>query len=335
MNPARKIIPVLPSALTLGNLVCGFVAMAKVVDAIAGAGGQGPLDPEFADKILEASWFVMLGMVFDALDGRAARMTGQASALGGLLDSLSDMVTFGAAPALIAKAVYEHGKIGLDQPFVPKVVTALTALYLICAALRLARFSVSTDEDESSHHVFQGLPSPAAAALIVTACIFIFSGRHDVGLSPENADTLAIVVMRSLPFTACLLGLLMISSVPYVHVVQRYIGHTTRRSTFVKLVLIAAFMALFYEWSLFLVGLCYVLGGLILAARARFSGRPVHEHLPEPWAVDEADEHETGRDIDADIDPDVGSRADLPPDAGPQASQQGQEGNGHSRRFDS
>jgi CDP-diacylglycerol--serine O-phosphatidyltransferase len=288
VRSARSIIPVLPSALTLGNLVCGFVAMAKVVDATTGSGGGGPLDPEFAEKIVAASWFVLIGMVFDALDGRVARLTGQASAMGGLLDSLADVVTFGAAPALIAKAVYEHGKTGLDQPFVPKVITALTALYLICAALRLARFSAHTSTDEESHHVFEGLPSPAAAGLIVTACLFIFSGRHDVGLSPDAADSLAILIMRGLPFLACGLGMLMVTNVPYVHVVQRYVGQRTRRSTFVKLVLISAIILLFHDWSLFAAALAYVIGGLVLAARARITGRTIQEQLPEAWAVDDS-----------------------------------------------
>jgi CDP-diacylglycerol--serine O-phosphatidyltransferase len=287
VKSARAIIPVLPSALTLGNLVCGFVAMAKVVDATTGSGMGGPLDPSFADKIVEASWFVLFGMVFDALDGRVARITGQASAMGGLLDSLSDMVTFGAAPALIAKAVYEHGKIGLAQPFVPKVITALTALYLICAALRLARFSAHTGTDEESHHLFQGLPSPAAAGLIVTACIFIFSGRYDIGLPEQAADGLAILILRALPFLTCALGVLMVSNVPYVHVVQRYVGHRTRRSTFVKLVLIITIVLIFHDWSLFVVALAYVIGGLVLAVRARMTGRPIQEQLPEAWAVDD------------------------------------------------
>lgn len=296
MKSARAIIPVLPSALTLGNLVCGFVAMAKVVDATTGAGGGGPLDPAFAEKIVEASWFILFGMVFDALDGRVARLTGQSSAMGALLDSLSDMVTFGAAPALIAKAVYEHGKMGLDQPFVPKVITALTALYLICAALRLARFSANTSADEESHQVFEGLPSPAAAGLIVTACLFIFSGRHDVGLPEDTADSLAILIMRGLPFLACALGMLMVSNIPYVHVVQRYVGHRTRRSNFVKLVLIIGIILLFHDWSLFVASIAYVVGGLVLAARARMTGRSVHEQLPEAWALDDSasddDEHE-------------------------------------------
>ncbi len=292
MRTRMSIIPVLPSALTLGNLVCGFVAMAKVVDATTGSGGSDPLDPVFAEKIVEASWFILFGMIFDALDGRVARLTGQASAVGALLDSLSDVVTFGAAPALIAKAVYEHGKVGLDQPFVPKVVTALTALYLMCAALRLARFSANTDTDEESHHIFQGLPSPAAAGMIVTTCLFIFSGRNDIGLDSAPADALAIFFMRGLPFLACVLGLLMVSNLPYVHLVQRYVGHRTRRSTFVKLVLIVAIILLFHDWSLFVVSIAYVLGGMVIALRARMTGLPVQEQLPEPWAVDGDDEEE-------------------------------------------
>jgi len=110
---ARSIIPVLPTIMTLGNLVCGFMAMAKTVDAMTSSTGAGPLDPAFAEKILQAAGLVLLGMIFDALDGRVARLTKSTSPFGAQVDSLADAVTFGVTPALMAKVVYEHGKIGL------------------------------------------------------------------------------------------------------------------------------------------------------------------------------------------------------------------------------
>jgi CDP-diacylglycerol--serine O-phosphatidyltransferase len=287
MRSPRAIIPVIPAALTLGNLVCGFVAMAKTVDAMTNSRGTGPLDPAFSQRIAQAAFFVLLGMLFDVLDGRIARLTRQTSPFGAMLDSLADIVTFGVTPALMAKAMYEHAKTGLDQPFFPKVVTALCAVYVIGAALRLARFTVGTDSDEASHHLFTGLPSPAAAAVLVTSCIFVYEGRYDVGLSDPWADGLAVLVLRSLPATACLLGLLMVSRVPYVHVVQRYVGHRTGVANFVKLVLVGAFLLLFYGWALFVVSWVYVIGGLALAVRARITGRDLMEALPAPWDEDD------------------------------------------------
>lgn len=290
MNRARTIIPVLPTLMTLGNLVCGFMAMAKTVDAMAGSGHSGPLDPAFGEKILHAAGLVFLGMIFDALDGRVARLTKASSPFGAQVDSLADAITFGVTPALMAKVVYEHGKAGLLQPFMPKVVSALCALYVIGAVLRLARFTVGTDSDEDSHQTFVGLPSPAAAGLVASACVFIFSGRSSLPVDGSWQDGLAVWLLRCLPWTAALLGLLMISHVPYVHVAQRYLGlgHRARVTRFLRIVVIVALVLVFHEWSLFVASLVYVLGGLVLALRAALTDRSVLDGLPEPWVEAEA-----------------------------------------------
>lgn len=293
MSRTRGIIPVLPTLMTLGNLVCGFMAMAKTVDAMAVSGRSGPLDPAFAEKILHAAGLVFLGMIFDALDGRVARMTKASTPFGAQVDSLADAITFGVTPALMAKVVYEHGKEGLSQPFMPKVVSALCALYVIGAVLRLARFTLATDEEEESHQTFVGLPSPAAAGVIASACVFIFAGRSEVGLSAEWSDGLAIWFVRCLPWVAALLGMLMISHVPYVHVAQRYLGlgRRTRVPRFVNIVVIVALILVFHEWSLFVASLAYVLGGLFLAIRAHYTDQSVLDALPEPWIEDESVEN--------------------------------------------
>ena len=100
---------------------------------------------------------IFLAMVLDSLDGRVARMTNTQSAFGEQMDSLSDMVSFGAAPALISYiwALKELGRWGWIAAFV----------YCACAALRLARFNVNTGVVDKRY--FQGLPSPAAAALVI------------------------------------------------------------------------------------------------------------------------------------------------------------------------
>ncbi len=291
--PARRpLIPVLPTALTLGNLVCGFIAIAKTVDALQGAARDGnALDPLFADKIVQACWFVLAAMVFDALDGRVARLMNQSSPFGSQLDSLADMVTFGMAPALLAKVTYEHTLNQLGIPFHHGIVTLLCSLYMIGAALRLARFNVTTTEDADSHDTFLGLPSPAAAAMVITTCFFIFIGRHEVGLDDHVADKLAIYLLRGLPGLACALGLLMFSRVRYVHIAQRYIKSRTRFGTFAWMVLVGWIVVLFHEWLLFAASLTYVLGGLVIGLIARSRGRSPVESLPDPW---DADDDETG-----------------------------------------
>jgi len=291
MVKPRSIIPVLPSALTLGNLLCGFLAIAKTVDALQVSGGDGPLDPAFSAKILSAAYLVLLAMVFDALDGRVARLTKQTSAFGAQLDSLADVVTFGVAPAIMAKVAYEHGMAGLGYAYSAKLVTLLCGFYLVGAVLRLARFTAATEDDGDSHQTFEGLPSPAAAGVVLSLTLFIFDGRGHLPLFEDaSADSLAVWLLHGLPGIACALGLLMVSRVPYVHVVQRYVGHQTRVPTFVYIALLCLFMILFHEWSLMVVACSYVIGGAVLAISARIRGRTVLDHLPEPWGDELSDE---------------------------------------------
>jgi CDP-diacylglycerol--serine O-phosphatidyltransferase len=136
----RKGIYVLPNLFTLAALFGGFYSIVMAVN------GQFEL----------AAVGVFCAMVLDSLDGRVARMTNTQSAFGEQMDSLSDMVSFGAAPALISYiwALKELGRWGWFAAFV----------YCACAALRLARFNVNTTVVDKRY--FQGLPSPAAAALV-------------------------------------------------------------------------------------------------------------------------------------------------------------------------
>ena len=140
LRKPRKGIYVLPNLFTLAALFGGFYAIVMAMN--------GRFD--------QASVGIFCAMVLDSLDGRVARMTHTQSAFGEQMDSLSDMVSFGAAPALIAYewALRGLGRWGWFAAFV----------YCACAALRLARFNVNTAVVDK--RFFQGLPSPAAAALI-------------------------------------------------------------------------------------------------------------------------------------------------------------------------
>ena len=136
----RKGIYILPNLFTLGGLFGGFYAVVMAMN--------GRFDMAAAG--------IFCAMVLDSLDGRVARMTNTQSAFGEQMDSLADMVSFGAAPALIA---YEWSLKGLGRwGWIAAFV------YCACAALRLARFNVNTGVVDKRY--FQGLPSPAAAALV-------------------------------------------------------------------------------------------------------------------------------------------------------------------------
>jgi CDP-diacylglycerol--serine O-phosphatidyltransferase len=136
----RKGIYILPNLFTLAALFGGFYSVVMAMNARFDLAALG----------------VFAAMILDSLDGRVARMTNTQSAFGEQMDSLSDMVSFGAAPALIA---YEWSLKGLGRwGWIAAFV------YCACAALRLARFNVNTGVVDKRW--FQGLPSPAAAALV-------------------------------------------------------------------------------------------------------------------------------------------------------------------------
>ena len=174
----RKGIYILPNLFTLAALFGGFYAMVMAIDG----------------RFENAAIGVFCAMVLDSLDGRVARMTNTQSAFGEQMDSLSDMVSFGAAPALIAYvwALSTLGRWGWIAAFV----------YCACAALRLARFNVNTAVVDK--RFFQGLPSPAAAAL-VAGFIWLMT---DAGIDGEDVRWVAFAL-------TLYAGLTMVTNVPF------------------------------------------------------------------------------------------------------------------------
>jgi CDP-diacylglycerol--serine O-phosphatidyltransferase len=174
----RKGIYILPNLFTLAALFGGFYAIVMAMNGRFDLAAAG----------------VFCAMVLDSLDGRVARMTNTQSAFGEQMDSLSDMVSFGAAPALIAYewALKGLGRWGWIAAFV----------YCACAALRLARFNVNTAVVDK--RFFQGLPSPAAAAL-ATGFIWIMT---EYGVKPYDVAWVMFGV-------ALYSGLTMVTNVPF------------------------------------------------------------------------------------------------------------------------
>lgn len=174
----RKGIYILPNLFTLGGLFGGFYAIVMAVDG----------------RFENAAIGVFCAMVLDSLDGRIARMTNTQSAFGEQMDSLADMVSFGAAPALIVYvwALSSLGRWGWIGAFV----------YCACAALRLARFNVNTAVVDK--RFFQGLPSPAAAAL-VAGFIWLMT---DAGIDGQDVRWYAFAL-------TLYSGLTMVTNVPF------------------------------------------------------------------------------------------------------------------------
>jgi CDP-diacylglycerol---serine O-phosphatidyltransferase len=178
LKPRKKGIYILPNLFTLAALFGGFYSVVMAMDG----------------RFHEAAIGVFCAMVLDSLDGRVARMTNTQSAFGEQMDSLSDMVSFGAAPALIA---YEWSLKGLGRwGWIAAFV------YCSCAALRLARFNVNTGVVDKRY--FQGLPSPAAAAL-VAGFIWLMT---DLEINPASLK------WEMFAF-ALFAGLTMVTNVPY------------------------------------------------------------------------------------------------------------------------
>jgi CDP-diacylglycerol--serine O-phosphatidyltransferase len=207
----------LPSLATLGNALCGFAAM---YIATGMEGSTDRLALWFAAdqrRFVWAALLIFIAMLFDALDGRLARFTRHTTDFGGQLDSLADVVSFGVAPAFIALQLFKE-QIGQMPPvYLTRLIWAAGAMYLACAAIRLARFNVSNKHGEQHHFSFLGLPSPGAAGA-VAATLLLQQELHSSGLHKLDR-----VVLFVLPAVVLLTGLLMVSTIRYAHLVNRYL----------------------------------------------------------------------------------------------------------------
>ncbi len=291
-----RYVQTLPTICTLGNLICGFGAIHLCLRAVLLAGDvSAPLEiiernSQLMERLLPshivmAAYLVFLAMILDALDGRLARLTRHTTDFGAQLDSLADMVSFGAAPALIVIALLTRQMHGAEPlviapisgPLLGRVVWMAVAVYVACAALRLARFNVETEPDEESHMRFRGLPSPGAAASL--ACLVILHDHvyfYDRFGGPKTlADQggwVSEVVLGSLPVLALMLGLLMVSRFEYVHLVNRYLRGRRSFAGMVKLLIVVALAVAYPEVTLPVLVVGYALSGPIIAAWKRLSG---------------------------------------------------------------
>jgi CDP-diacylglycerol--serine O-phosphatidyltransferase len=241
-RPRRKGLYILPNAITLAALFSGFYA---IVMAINGR--------------FEVSCIaVFCAAVLDSLDGRVARMTNSQSAFGEQMDSLSDMVSFGAAPALIVYiwAFKDMGKLGWIPAFV----------YISGAALRLARFNVNIGVVDK--RFFQGLPSPAAAAIVI-GMIWAFD---DYGFKQVTGTPWVVWTAFGLTLFA---GLSMVTNAPF----YSFKVFGGRRSVpFIVLVAIALAIVLISQnppLGLFAIFCAYGLSGYVIYFWRKAKGKQV------------------------------------------------------------
>jgi CDP-diacylglycerol--serine O-phosphatidyltransferase len=231
----RKGIYVLPNLFTLAALFGGFYAIVMAMN----------------NRFDLAAMGVFCAMVLDSLDGRVARMTNTQSAFGEQMDSLADMVSFGAAPALIA---YEWSLKGLGRwGWVAAFV------YISCAALRLARFNVNTSVVDRRY--FQGLPSPAAAALVM--------GYIWIMTELQWMDGTITWIM----FAVCLFsGLTMVTNLPYYSFKDIQMKKSVPFAAIVLIALIIAVINIDPPLVLFALFVSYGLSGYAVYAYRKATG---------------------------------------------------------------
>jgi CDP-diacylglycerol--serine O-phosphatidyltransferase len=213
-RPKRlKHIAFLPSFITLINGACGFIAIVLASDG----------------HLALAAYVVLVAMVADVLDGRVARLTRTTSSFGGQLDSLSDAISFGVAPAFLMFNLVERylNFFGFEDVefsvFLVRVIIVSAVLYAMCAIVRLARFNVENDEDEAAHMNFAGLPSPAAAGVVVSTVIFHQQILPQFGFVDTASHAFHVATVSAFPAITVLAGVLMVSRIRYPHVANQLI----------------------------------------------------------------------------------------------------------------
>lgn len=250
-NEEELKIPLLPNLMTAGNLCCGFLAVLSVFYGVMEASKSGNYNFLEAKKYYEMAILLIFGScIFDLLDGRMARMTGQDSPFGREFDSLADIVSFGMAPAmLMAKAVL--------FPLPNNVGWGIALLYLLCGAMRLARFNcLAVMPKKPGDSVdFLGIPIPMAAGFIASLTILIINVE-------ENDKDLGAwkYVLAAAMFG---ISLLMMSKVRYPSF--KKIDFRTKGSIWSVVAIALAVILLVkfrYEGPVFLFGI-YLLYGLV------------------------------------------------------------------------
>lgn len=222
----RKGIYILPNTLTLCGMLMGFYSILASLKGL----------------YVDASWAIIIAMIFDGLDGWVARLTHSTTRFGIELDSLSDLVAFGVAPAvmLFKWSLASYGRIGWSAAF----------LFMACGALRLARYNVQMGSAESKS--FTGMPIPGAATIVATMVIFY----HEIWVTVP-AKNIYILLLTFI------LAVLMVSTLRF-HGAKEI--NFSKRKPFWILVAIVVFFAIIVMHppiALFIFAMIYLIGGII------------------------------------------------------------------------
>jgi CDP-diacylglycerol--serine O-phosphatidyltransferase len=262
-------IYLLPNLMTAGKLFCGFAASLSIVESALMK--ERGVDPSLADdRIYLAIGLILASCIFDLLDGRLARLGGAESPFGREFDSLADVVSFGVAPALMVHRIVLHQ--------FTKTGWIIASIYLICGALRLARFNcVAASNNAAATKDFTGFPIPAAAGFIASLTLFLLWLDERIENIPFIKWLLAALML--------FLAWMMFSKFKYPSF--KGIGWKTKRSMpkFLIILFVAIFTLVNYQWMPFVIFLAYLLYGF---TRPFLSRQMKHE------IEDEEDDDEPG-----------------------------------------
>ena len=252
-------IYLLPNLMTAGNLFCGFLATLKIVQGallVSTAQLVGTAQTMATERALDAGnvhfktaiWCILAACIFDLLDGRLARLGGTDSAFGREFDSLADIVSFGVAPALMVSRVVlrDFEKLGW----------LVASVYLICGALRLARFNcIAASGVPGASKDFKGFPIPAAAGLIASITLFMLWLNDD---RIEHGLTKWV-----LPPLLVFLSWMMFSGFRYPSF--KAINWRTTRSVpkFIAIAISISLTVMYYQWMPAVIFLVYLLYGFL------------------------------------------------------------------------
>ena len=274
-NPSR--IFLLPNLMTAGNLIFGFLAVLKIFE---GTLKYQSGDVTFAQTYETSLKFILAACLCDVLDGRLARLGGKESPFGREFDSLADIVSFGVAPALLVFKI-----VLVDIP--NRIGWWIAGLYLLCGALRLARFNVaSTYNLGTGSRNFSGFPIPAAAGLISSITLFIlWHYKVDQGqkLTLGNGKYVLVPLMIFLSF-------MMFSKFEYPSF--KGLNWRTQFSLpkFMGAVLLLGLNIIYYEWMPAIMFVAYLLYGFLRPFISRAWRKEIEDEDESPDAPVPADE---------------------------------------------
>lgn len=251
----ERLMPVLPSLFTTAGLFFGLLSIFVTIQALVLRTAAVATPEEVETRFWWAAAFIIISALFDLIDGGIARFLKLETRFGFSYDSLSDVISFGVAPGVLVYcwALMATGKLGLMS----------VLIFIVCAALRLARFNIQSGASEKYN--FTGLPSPAAAGLMVTPVMLLTRFAYP----PSDITTWYFLLL------APLLGLLMVSEVPYSKG-QRFLFRRSFNGLVISAIVIAAAIA---EPEIVLSCMMYFYGitGMVLCAYRGLKERPAVE----------------------------------------------------------